>query len=196
MLSGYEPDIERSSSLRVVSAGGGVRPAVGAVCSFCGADLWDSTYSVVGAGGPMCDSCVEDAHAAVESARIRGAEPGVIRLQPRVTGDIPSEGAVDAIVEAIRTVFDGIAEHDRWRAHLEDADALAAADAEALQRFPGPRNASVSRIRFLRDDAADVRFSVIVPHEGRVVRDGDQWKVSRDTYSRGNRASRGPVSAV
>src|SRR5215211_276019 len=52
LLSGYAGGKEGAAHA------GRSRPGVGAVCSFCGGDLWDTQYNVVGVSGTICESCV------------------------------------------------------------------------------------------------------------------------------------------
>jgi hypothetical protein len=157
-------------------------------CSFCGVDLWDSRYYVVGARALMCENCIEDSRAAVESATKRGAEPGALHLPPRVSGDPPDDHAVGEIVDAFQRVFGARAADEDLRTRpLEDVESLLPALEEAGRRYPNvdPGDISVTRVRFRTVDSADVRFTVVGSLlEGPVVREGGTWKVSRDACCR------------
>jgi hypothetical protein len=158
----------------------------GTRCSFCGNDVWDTRYYVAGEHGLICQDCVEDARGAVEDATRRGAEPGALHLPPRVTGDPPDNTSVPLIVDAFMEVFGAKDRHADVRdAPLEDVEGLLSVIAESQRRYPdiGARDVAVSRIRFRSEHAADVRFLVLgFPYEGNAIRDGQAWKVSRDTF--------------
>jgi hypothetical protein len=106
-----------------------------------------------------------------------------------VFGDEPYEGAADEVVRAYRAVFGGPHTDDAIRRrHLEAADEVGPLMAEAGQRF-GQMSTGVriDRVRFAAADRADVRFTVLLrggqgpSFEGRAIRRGDTWIVTRDT---------------
>jgi Clp amino terminal domain, pathogenicity island component len=157
-------------------------------CAFCGGDLWDTRYYVIGGHAVMCQDCVENAHAAVEIAEGRGSEPGALHLPPRVSGNPPDDDAVGEIVAAFQKVFAGEAADEDLRTRpLEDVESLLPALEEAGRRYPNvsPPDISVVRVRFRSADLADVRFTVIgSPLEGPVVREAGTWKVGREACCR------------
>jgi hypothetical protein len=158
----------------------------GTTCTFCGNDVWDIRYYVAGAHALICQDCVEDARGAIEDATTSEAEPGALRLPPRVSGDPPDNTSVSLIVDAFMEVFGAKVRHADVRdGPLEDVEDLLPVIAEAQRRYPdiGSGDVAVSRIRFRSGHAADVRFTVLgFPYEGNAIRDGQTWKVSRDTF--------------
>jgi len=79
----------------------------------------------------------------------------------------------------------------RERDALEDPEDLEPYLAEAGQRHPvRPSPTRVERLRFLDDDTAEVEFVLglldgpAFPFDGRAVRRGNRWLVTRDTVVR------------
>jgi hypothetical protein len=156
-----------------------------ATCSFCGRDLWDVTYFVVGSNAAICQDCVDASNSVVEDAAARDAGPGELHIPPRASGDPPDEQATAEIVNAFERAFGDPVPGEEARARpIEDVESLLSALEEAGRRYParGPGSVVVTQVRF-RPDAADVRFAVVgYPFEGRAIRDAGTWKVSRDTF--------------
>jgi hypothetical protein len=161
-------------------------PPRGTTCSFCGRDVWDTRYYLVGAHALICQDCVEDSRVVIEDATRRGSEPGALHFPPRVSGDVPDHTSVSLIANAFMEVYGAATQAADMRDRpLEDVESLLPAIEEAGRRHPnmGPVSAAISRIRFRSDDLADVRFTLFgFPFEGRAIRDAGTWKVSRDTF--------------
>jgi hypothetical protein len=201
--SGPPPDglVDRGDPMRsalvgratAVSGFGG--PARGAVCSFCGRDLWEVDRHVASARARICEDCVEAGRAAIERARSAGrpvTEP--VRLEPRLFGPPPPDDrAVDAVIGAYATVFGATTDDAARTEALQDGSTIGHLIHQARARFPQASDGVViEALRFVEADLAEVRFSVLLgsgplgaggfPFEGQaVLRDG-RWQVSRQTF--------------
>lgn len=157
-------------------------------CAFCGRDLWDVAKYVSAGPASICADCVQ-----LAAETLRAAEDSDGRelfLPPRTFGAVPDEEAVPAITRAVRAVFSRAGSDERAE-YLEDAEQLAPLFVEAAARH-APHGAStrVDRVRFVDDDTAEVRFQIMVGGpggpgiEGRLIRRGDTWLVTRQTALR------------
>lgn len=162
----------------------------GAVCSFCGRDLWEVEHHVASARARICADCVEASRRAIEHARSKGqpiTDP--LRLEPRVFGPVPpDDDAVDEVTEAYGVVFGTTSDDDTRAEALEDGSMIGPLLHEARARFPQATDGVVvEALRFVEPDRAEVRFSVLLgaagfPFEGEAVRRGGRWRVSRRTF--------------
>jgi hypothetical protein len=147
-------------------------------CSFCTRPVDDRDSYVSGAEALICAECVRAA------VRLIGDDdPG-----PDVEGPVPDHDAVAAVTHAFTTVFDPAAPGDERAALLEDGELLAPLLAWAVERYPSAAGARVDHIRFLGDDRALVRYSILLdaghlPQSGWAFRHGPAWQVTRATYA-------------
>jgi hypothetical protein len=158
-------------------------PAREGVCSFCGRDLWEVGRCVTGSFGVICEECIDTARDVLQRAP---AGSRTVPLPPRVFGAVPDPMAPVAVADAVRAAFGSGAPDAARVAAVEDGATLAPLYARAARRFPDV-DARVDRMRF-DADGADVRFTVALgggigpAFEGRVIRVGDGWRVSRDLF--------------
>ncbi len=157
-------------------------------CAFCGRDLWEVERYVRGETGAICDVCIDACWEAVRGAVDQATR--AINLPPRVFGADPEDPAVTGIVQAFRAVFGPTTDEAR-SAHLEDGEELVPYFAQARDRTPGIHvtDVHVERLRSTGDEA-EVRFALVlgdestrIPLEGRAVRRGDRWLVTRNTVA-------------
>jgi ClpA/ClpB-like protein/ClpX C4-type zinc finger protein len=159
-------------------------PGRSAVCSFCGRDLWEVERFVTGSQASICDGCVVSAVDALEHAP---AQSRGVPLPPRVFGDTPDGGAVDAVAEAVCTAFDSTSDDDARAGAVEDGVALAPLYAEAKARHPDVVT-RLDRVRFDSANSAEVRLSLLLgggigpAFEGRVTRLDGGWTVGRELF--------------
>jgi hypothetical protein len=154
----------------------------------CGTDLWDVGQQVRAGAVTVCGSCVT----ALAQAVADDSESNVIDVvvPPRVQGQVPDSDAVDAVGRAFLDAFGD--DSVRRRGALEDADEVGPALDQARVQFAAhldPR-IRVERVRFPSSDVADVRFSILLQHqgdgmrhEGRAVRRDGRWLVTRATVA-------------
>jgi len=171
-----------ASGTTAIGRHGGWRGA----CSFCGRDLWEVGRYVSAGVATICEDCVTTAATALEEGET--APGGEVPFPPRLFGTAPDDRAVEEVVAAFRSTF-GPA--PRERDALEDPEDLEPYLAEAGQRHPvRPSPTRVERLRFLDDDTAEVEFVLglldgpAFPFDGRAVRRGNRWLVTRDTVVR------------
>ena len=172
----------------VFVAAGGVAPAAtrGAVCTFCGRDLWEVDRYVSGATGVICAECVALADRALAAAP---DDERAVPLPPRVFGPLPDGPAVDEIVHTVVTVLaEDVDDRDR-AAVIEDGETLGPLFAQVRRRHPGVDvEHRVERVRFLGRDRAEVRIAVALGgpgagtmlFEGVVVRMRGRWCMGHD----------------
>jgi hypothetical protein len=181
-VSGIHSLARESEPARVVTVTSvGEAPAT---CSFCGRDTRDVGRWVVAHGAVICAACVESASRVIASAPAE--ERGPLSLPPRVDGEPPDTEAVGAIVDAFQRAF-GTGDDERASRPVEDVEQLLGAMEEAARRYPNVESRAVTlmRLRFASEAEADVGFSVTgFGFEGRAVKRGDRWLVSRDTFCR------------
>jgi hypothetical protein len=160
-------------------------------CSFCGRRE-DAVERLVRARGAyICDRCVDQAQAAISSAR-----PGdkLLRIRParaRLTDRDVAEEAVEVAFETVFTTELPITE--RCDA-IERGANLAPVMEELRANRVAPQNVDVAvdSIRFLSEDEAEVHFVLMstrfgqsgLAQSGHAVRVDGEWKMARDTFCR------------
>ena len=174
----------RAASLRRADA---PRGALGRTaprhCSFCGRDLWDVERFVATEHAAICAPCVTMAVYAAEHGEAE--RDGEVPFPPRVFGEAPDDGAVDAIVAAFRSTFGP----RPTGAQDGTGDPLAPSLTRLGGRLGRVRPPRVRRVRFTGDGEAEcdvvVRFDPEPALEvvGRAVRAGDRWEVSWATVA-------------
>ncbi len=185
---------EATPVLTSTGATAGVRVAAGGAgpwreeCSFCGRDLWEVGRYVSAGSVAICGACLSLAKDVFEAG---SAEPGgEVVFPPRIFGTPPDDPSVGEVVHAVRSLLQAPPfGPDAVVQSVDDGTDLADAIAEARRRHPNiPRGTRVERIRFLDADSAEFTFQVIlrtlgpgIAFEGRAVRRGDRWLVTRDT---------------
>jgi hypothetical protein len=158
-------------------------------CSFCGRREQAVEHLVRVRVTYICDRCVAQAHEAIASA-----PPGqrLLRMKPTPGRVGDADAAEEAIEHAFETALDAEASIvDRCRAIERGADLGSAMD-ELRARYAPAQNVDVSvdYVRFVSDDEAEVRYSLLLPHLGPsgFVQTGHarlvegEWKMSRDTW--------------
>ncbi len=160
--------------------------ARGAVCTFCGRDLWEVDRYVTGATGAICAECVALADRALTDAP---AGERAVTLPPRVFGGSPDEHAVDGIVEAVMTVLSDDVDDRQRAAAIEEGDVFAPLFAQVRRRHAGVDvEHRVERVRFVGHDRAEVRIAVglggpgagTMLFEGVVVRSAGRWRMGHE----------------
>lgn len=154
-------------------------------CAFCDGDLCEADHVLTANRIRVCGECVRTGERA-----IAGAAPGdrELYMPLRVSGAIPCEEAVSAIVAAIETALSRSATRQDREATIEDFDSVAGRFQSEMSRLAATRTATQLRtIRFLTDAMALVRFDVVMATgmimaiDGPVSRNGDRWRVAART---------------
>jgi hypothetical protein len=164
-------------------------PAIANACAFCGRDLYAVERAVTNHEGVfICNECATAAVQTMADADEPGAPLKALSLPPRVFGDVPDDGAVQAIV-ALFSTWSTNAFDASFLDLVEEGARLAGVQAELRSRHgdqPSPNLFDVDRVRFVSGAEAAVRFRMtLLPHQtfdGRARRTPAGWKISRDTY--------------
>jgi ClpX C4-type zinc finger len=175
------------SFVRPVAFGGGAPSRKR--CSFCGRRDEAVEHLVRARGGTyICDRCVAQAHEAIATAPL---DERMLRIRPTPAQVADRDSAELAVELAFETLFNpDLPIPERYAAIASGAN-LATAMQQVNDRYPARDvDVSVSYVRFLSEDEAEVHFVVFVPHfgasgmarTGHAVLVGQEWKVSRDTW--------------
>ncbi len=157
-------------------------------CILCGRDLWEAAHFV--AQGPfhrVCDDCIRSAAELLGQAT---PEQRKLTMPPRVYGRPPDDQAVAAVVAALELAFGASTDPESRAAVVEDLTEVEHLyDRHADRLAAQPDATSVTRVRFLTEDLAEVRFEIMrsdgamATFEGQVRRREGRWMVTRDTVA-------------
>ena len=156
-------------------------------CVLCGRDLWETAHFVTGDHVRVCEDCIRSAAAVLDAAP---PERRQVVMPPRVFGEPPDDGAVAAVVEALRAAFGMGTDRTARAAVVEDYDTVEPiVHRERTSLASGQDDTRASKIRFLTHDVAEVQVMLqradgTVSHfDGRLRRREGRWLVTAETVA-------------
>lgn len=159
-------------------------------CGFCGRRVEAVTHLVRARGGVyICERCVTQAQETLAQA---APTDKVVRFRPP-SGRVGDHDLAEEAVElAFETMFEASIPVAQRCDAIEDGANLHRTMKELQERYAPSQDVEVAvdSVRFVGDDEAEVRFTILLPQFGRggmqrvgyAVRVDGAWKVARHTW--------------